>query len=183
VTVGGLSAAVGESSIANPVCFNEVFHAFLFVSNSANSGTMQDLGTLGGCQSAAFSLNASHVVVGQAQRPGQRSASSAAGGVWTAFVWQNGAMQGLPSLIQSLASEEPDGAGSSSANGINSSGEIVGWTTQLLTTGALAPRAVLWENGASDPLEQSRRLPWRSSRRKAAPAPIEAPAWFRDRPL
>jgi uncharacterized membrane protein len=67
-------------------------------------------------------------------------------------------MQALPSLIQSLATQEPDGAGSSSANGINSSGEIVGWTTQLLTTGALANRAVLWEDGASDPLELQYQL-------------------------
>jgi len=156
--VGGFGVAVGKSSIANPDCFNEVFHAFLFVQNTANSGTMQDLGTLGGCQSAAFSLKASHLVVGQAQRPGQISVSSAAGGVWTAFVWQNGMMQALPSLIQSLATEEPDGAGSSSANGTNSSGEIVGWTTQLLKTGQLAPRAVLWENGASDPLELQYQL-------------------------
>lgn len=60
-------AAVGESAIADTICTGNpvLFHAFLFV-----SGTMQDLGTLGGCASAALSLNASHAVVGWAQTAG-----------------------------------------------------------------------------------------------------------------
>jgi len=159
MSVDGLSAAVGESSIANPDCSNEVFHAFLFLQKTAESGTIQDLGTLGGCQSAAFSLNASHLVVGQAQAPGQNSVSSAAGGIWTAFVWQNGTMEALPILLPSSITEEEPGAAESSANGINSAGEIVGWTTQLLKTGEIAPRAVLWENRAeSKPLELQYQL-------------------------
>lgn len=152
-------AAVGESNIANASCRDVVFHAFLFVQNTADSGTMQDLGTLGGCQSAAFSLNGSHVVVGWAQAPAETSAAAASGGLWTAFVWQNGTMQALQSLLQSITTEEEAAANTSAAHAINSSGEIVGWTTQLLTSGALAPRAVLWENGAeSKPLELQYQL-------------------------
>jgi uncharacterized membrane protein len=115
---------------------------------------MQDLGTLDGCQSAALSLNASHVVVGWAQAGIGTVTAAANGGLPTAFVWHNGTMQALPSLLQTITSIGEANGNSSSANGINNAGEIVGETAQLLTTGVLAQRAVLWQNSAvSKPLE------------------------------
>jgi uncharacterized membrane protein len=63
-------------------------------------------------------------------------------------------MHALPSLLQSITTEQEAASNTSSANSINNAGEIVGETTQLLTTGQLATRAVLWENGAAaEPLE------------------------------
>ena len=147
-------AAVGASSIAGP-CMNVTLHAFLFLRNSTGGGTMQDLGTLNdGCQSAALSLNASHVVVGWAQMNIGITNIDAFGGLQTAFVWQNGAMQALPSLPHSILTRGDAANNASSANGINNAGEIVGWTIQRLTTGELTPRAALWLQGAAaNPLE------------------------------
>ncbi|MGH8228107.1 MAG: hypothetical protein ACRET2_00425 [Steroidobacteraceae bacterium] len=152
--------AVGESTVANSGCAAMDFHAFLFLPTSAMGGTMEDLGTLGGCQSAALSLNASHVVVGWAQESGGPTLSIAAqGGLQTAFVWHNGTMQALPSLLHTFTTLQESEEDTSSANGINDGGEIVGWTMQLLGTGQLAPRAVLWENGAAaEPLELQYQL-------------------------
>jgi hypothetical protein len=148
-------AAVGASAIPPGDCPGTVtMHAFLFLQNSADSGTMQDLGTLDGCQSAALSLNASHVVVGWSQMGIGISNVDAGGGLPTAFVWRNGTMQALPSLLQSITTVAEATGNTSSANGINNAGEIVGETAQRLTTGQLAPRAALWLNGAAaNPLE------------------------------
>jgi uncharacterized membrane protein len=144
-------ASVGESAVANPSCSPSgvEFHAFLF------SGTLHDLGTLNsGCQSAALSVNASHVVVGWSQMDVGITNVDAFGGLQTAFVWGNGIMQALPSLLQAITTRTEAENNSSSANSINSVGEIVGETAQLLTTWEIAHLAALWENsGVAKPLE------------------------------
>ena len=152
-------ASVGASATGSVDCVgNEVFHAFLFV-----SGKMQDLGGFNpACDSAALSLNASDVVVGWANKDIGVSDVDAHGGRKTAFVWRNGTMQELQSLLVPAPGENADieeAENISSANGINNAGEIVGETAQLLTTGAIAPRAVVWENGAAaKPVELQFRL-------------------------
>jgi uncharacterized membrane protein len=148
--------SIGESAVPNSGCSpNGVeFHAFLFV-----NGTLQDLGTLGGgCQSAALSLNgpatgnaASHVVVGWSQMDVGITDVDAFGGLQTAFVWRFGTMQALTSLLQSVTTKAEAANNTSSASGINNAGEIVGETAQHLTTGEIAPRAVLWENSTAAP--------------------------------
>jgi len=149
------NAAVGTSAIAPPSCPGDVtWHAFLFLQTSVAGGTMQDLGTLGGCASAGLSFNASHVVVGWSDMNIGVSDVDAFGGLQTAFVWQNGTMRELPSLLQAIYTEEEARSNTSSANGIDNAGEIVGETTQRLNTGQLAHRAVMWPNGAAaKPLE------------------------------
>jgi hypothetical protein len=146
------NAAVGVSNVANPDCRGgDVFHAFLF---SFVTQKMLDLGAFNSrCASAALSLNASNVVVGWAQKEIGSIAVDANGGAQTPFVWRNGTMQELPILLQPNT-EEQDRQRFGSANGINNAGEIVGETAQALTTGDVAARAVVWENGAAaKPLE------------------------------
>jgi uncharacterized membrane protein len=143
-------ASVGTSALADQGCQGgDLFHAFLFV-----NGKMQDLlGFPPECESAALSLNASHVVVGWSQMGIGLSDIDAQGGIHTAFVWRNGTMQALPSLLQPV-SDFQEGLNTSFAYGINNAGEIVGQTAQLLTTGDIAHRAVVWESGAAaKPLE------------------------------
>jgi hypothetical protein len=149
------NAAVGTSAIPPGSCPGDMtLHAFLFLQSSASGGTMHDLGTLDGCWSVALAFNASHVVVGWSDMDVGISDVDAFGGLPAAFVWRNGSMLPLPSLLQSANTEAEARGNTSSANGINDAGEIVGETAQRLTTGQLAHRAVLWPNGAAaQPLE------------------------------
>lgn len=90
---------VGYSAIAG----NSNYHAVLYV-----NGTPNDLGTLpGDANSFAYGINDSGEVVGFSQNDS---------GVYQAFVYSNGIMDGLGSL----------GLGCSQAYGINDSGWIVG---------------------------------------------------------
>jgi hypothetical protein len=90
----------------------------------------------------------------RARRDAQRSKFDAFGGLQTAFVWRKGIMQALPNLLHSVTTRAEAANNSSSANSINNVGEIVGETAELLTTGAVAHRAALWENSAvAKPLE------------------------------
>jgi probable HAF family extracellular repeat protein len=97
---------------------NAVYHAALW-QNGGSGWTLTDLGTLGGTDCAAFGINTSGQVVG--------TDGSANTPPWTgnrAFVWQNGVMTDLNTLI-------PPNSGwqLSSANSINDSGQITGLGT------------------------------------------------------
>jgi probable HAF family extracellular repeat protein len=93
-------AAVGSALLAPPVRH----HAVLWQSPA----TVQDLGTLGGANSAAFDLNDNGSIVGT---------SETASGNSLAFLWRSDlGMQSLGTL----------GGASSAALGVNNSGQIVG---------------------------------------------------------
>jgi probable HAF family extracellular repeat protein len=121
----------GRDSFANAINWNEQIvgvsalddpaekHAFLYAADS-----MTDLGTLGGSNSEALDINSAGEIVG--------AADTASNGTH-AFIWRNGVMTDLNTLL-------PSGTGwiLQSANGISEGGQIVG-------TGTLngAPRAFL----------------------------------------
>ena len=95
-------------------------HALFF-----DGAKCRDLGTLGGKNSQAFSLNADGQTVGVAQD---------ASGSKSAFVWNRGKMRGLSTL--------PNGK-YSAAYGINKAGDIVGVSAFDL----LNNHAVMWHKG------------------------------------
>jgi len=93
---------------------NLAAHAFLY-----SNGAMKDIGTLGSTYSTGTSINAAGVIVGYAEVP-----SSSEYIVYHAFVYSGSKMQDLNKLIPSNS-----GWVLSQANGINDSGQIVGYGT------------------------------------------------------
>jgi len=102
-----------------------VLTAFLFTVPLAAASlfVVTDLGSLGGSQSTAFGINSQGTAVGAAQLPS---------GMGSAFVSSGGTMTALSAAD----------ATSSQANGINSSGQVVG--TVYSFSGA---RATVWTGG------------------------------------
>jgi probable HAF family extracellular repeat protein len=109
-------------------------HAFLWTPTSSigASGTLHDLGTLGGTYSEGYGINASSQVTGF---------STTTGGAETHTFLYDGTMHDLGTL----------GGTYSSGSGVNASGQVSG--TSSLTTGDIAEHAFLWTpttpNGAS----------------------------------
>jgi probable HAF family extracellular repeat protein len=106
-------------------------HAFLW-----SNGVMRDLGNFGPipspgrAYSQALGINDAGRVVGEANRPD---------GQVRAFLWANGTMYGLGTL----------GGQQSRASGINSSGQVVGYSTLAAAPGTdPVTHAFLWQNGA-----------------------------------
>jgi probable HAF family extracellular repeat protein len=94
------------------------------------SGVIHDIGTLGGLHSTANTINIGGQVAGWAEIADQST---------TAFLFNNGAMQGLGMLPGGVAAS---GSGSQAAS-VNDSGQVVGLS--LDSNGA--SRAAIWENG------------------------------------
>ena len=100
------------------------------------NGSVTQLGTLGGTNSAAFGINNAGHIVGQAQR----SAAAPLYGGTRAFLWKSGVMTDLGTL--------GDNASFSTAADINAIGQVVGYST--LKDGAhdrTNMRGFLWQNG------------------------------------
>lgn len=122
---------VGDSSLAqNPgACTNPPTpgcHPFLW-----DGGRLIDLGTLGGDNGNAESLNDAAEVVGEADLPGTSGSQ-----LHHAFFWQHGVMTDLGTQ---------DGDPCSLALSINSPGQVVGGSTDCGTL--LNGHAFLWEQG------------------------------------
>ncbi len=125
---------VGGATIGaiDPLAGYPAVHATLW-----RNGQIQNLGTFGGYQSYAWSVNNLGQVVGFASNttPDQSTGNVFAFGATQthAFLWQNGRMQDLGTL----------GGPDSDAFVINASGQIAGMS--ITSSGAVDP--FLWENG------------------------------------
>jgi probable HAF family extracellular repeat protein len=115
---------------------NDAGHAVGGSSNALGSrpflwinGNMTSLGTLGGSRGYAQGINNNDEVVGY---------SELANGESRAFLWKNGTMTNLGTLPGTNASE---------AVGINSSGQIAGYSYNTTTGGSVPSRAWIWQNG------------------------------------
>jgi probable HAF family extracellular repeat protein len=80
-------------------------HAFIY-----SNGVMQDLGTLGGKDSAGYDINDSGQVTGNSAQSNNST--------YHAFIYSNGVMQDLGSL----------GGTESGGSSINNSGQVAGWS-------------------------------------------------------
>jgi probable HAF family extracellular repeat protein len=112
--INAIGQVVGYSFLAG----NEIQHAFLWTPDVANgtTGTMVDLGALGGNSSIAYGINDVGVVVGSSNSPDFDR---------HAFVW-------TPLAPNAVAGQMIDigtlGGPESEARDINNSGQIVGWS-------------------------------------------------------
>ena len=108
---------VGNSNLAG----DATHHGFLW-----DRGTLTDLGTLGGDNSEANWISDSGLVAGRADVPGSQAHHGA--------LWRQGVLTDLGVI---------DGDACSTANGVNSRGQVVGDAGVCFVGG----RAWLWENG------------------------------------
>jgi len=90
------------------------------------SGTMTNLGDLGGHYSEAFTINGAGQVVGRSPTADRKD---------HAFLWENGQMIDLGTL----------GGNTTWVTGINDAGVVVGWST---TAGDVDRHAFLWQGGS-----------------------------------
>jgi probable HAF family extracellular repeat protein len=116
INAGGQVA--GEAAVTG----NGSAHAFLWTPTVSNgtTGTMQDLGTVGGAGSQAFGMNDHGTVVGQSQTAVINPASGLQ--EFTAFLWNSSSgMVDLNTLIDPLS-----GWDLQEGEGINNAGQIIG---------------------------------------------------------
>ena len=93
------------------------------------NGAMTPLGSLGGIRAWAQGINNNDEVVGY---------SELANGEYRAFLWKNGTMTNLGTLA---------GTNASQAVGINSSGQIAGYSYNTTPGAAASGSAWIWQNG------------------------------------
>ena len=115
------SFAYGTNNAGQVVGTSGGGHSFLW-----QNGTMTNIGTLGGDQSAANGINSAGQIVG---------ISNNASGEWHAYLWSNGTMTDLGTLPGDYYSE---------AYGINDGGQVVGYSFDSSRT----YHAFLWADGA-----------------------------------
>lgn len=147
-TLGGLnSIAAAINEIGHVAGHSDTAdnrtHAFFWTPQ----GGMIDLGTLGGPQSFGFDVNDSDVVVGYSLT--DEVVGEAQLSVRRAFAWRNGEMMSLGTLpIGPLpgGGYGPDHV-HSIANGINNSGDVVGYSFP-------ANKAWIWRNGKMQDLNR-----------------------------
>jgi probable HAF family extracellular repeat protein len=102
--------------------------------------TVTDIGTMGGASSVAHDVNNAGQVVGYSLMPG---------GIYHAFLWQDGTMRDLGTL----------GGEYSDAYAINDSGQLVGQTDG---------HAFLWQQGVMNPLGELPEVPSATPRHSEA---------------
>ena len=136
----GLNASgqvAGESSTTG----DAATHAFLWKPTTPGgaSGTMHDLGTLGGTNSYGYGINAAGQVTGASDRTGDTRTH--------AFLWKPSTPNGTSGTMHNLGSL---GGTESNGSAINASGQVSG---SSLTTADAAYHAFLWKpstpNGTS----------------------------------
>jgi probable HAF family extracellular repeat protein len=116
-------------------------HAFLWkpTTPGGTSGTMHDLGTLGGTSSYGYGINASGEVTGASDKTGDSKTHT--------FLWKPATPNGTSGTMFNLGSL---GGTESNGGGINASGQVAG---SSLTNGDAAYHAFLWKpttpNGTS----------------------------------
>jgi len=111
-------------------------HAFLWMPNAPHSttGTMVDLGLLGGIFSGANAINDAGQVVGMTNMPS---------GGDNAFLWTPNTPNGTTGTMVALGTLD---GWSSEARAINAAAQVVGWSY----TATDAQHAFLWVSGATD---------------------------------
>lgn len=106
------------------------------------NGNITALGTLGGAHGSAQGINNDDEVVGY---------SELANGELRAFLWKNGNMTNLGTL---------PGTNASQAVGINSSGQIAGYSYNTTTGGSTPSRAWIWQNGVMTAIDIPTGYSW-----------------------
>jgi probable HAF family extracellular repeat protein len=138
LTLGGTNSygyginAAGQVTGASDTTGDAATHAFLWKPTTPNgtSGTMYDLGTLGGTESNGSAINASGQVAGSSLH----NADSA----YRAFLWNPASPNGTSGTMHDLGTL----AGTESFGGsINAGGQVAGFS---YTTGDSADHAFLW---------------------------------------
>jgi probable HAF family extracellular repeat protein len=126
--INNLGQIVGHATIPNPDAKvdNYLFHAFLW-----QGGIMSDLGTMGGKESRATSINDKGEIVGYVNDDN---------GLSRAFLWRDGTMY-------DLSTNTFFAGGSSQALEINNQGQIVGVGGYRNDRGDFIYCSFIWDNG------------------------------------